>query len=215
MSTLTAVLIIGATVAVLLAAGVLIRARTGADSGARSLKRRFGPEYDRTLERYGGDHETARHDLRERVERYGGIRPVPLEPAIREHYVARWTTLQERFVDAPRQAVADADELLARIAATRGFPDPDRREEQLAALSVHHPRHVEGLRTLRRAVHSTSASTEELREALVHARALFEDLTAAAAGTSARTPAATEAARPRPASGRHRGHLLKPKGSDA
>lgn len=209
MSTLTAVLILAATVAALLAAGVLLRARTGTGSGTRSLKRRFGPEYDRTLERHGGARESAHHDLRERVERHGRIRPLPLEPAIREHYVAQWTMLQERFVDAPRQAVADADELLTRIAATRGFPDPDRRDEQLAALSVHHPHHVEGLRVVRRAAHSASASTEELREALVHARALFEDLTAHG------SPAGTAAARPRPESGRNRGHLLKPKGSGA
>ncbi|MFE5484401.1 hypothetical protein [Streptomyces sp. NPDC056527] len=209
MSTLTAVLIIAATVAALLVAGVLLRARTGTGSGTRSLKRRFGPEYERTLERHGGDSESAHQDLRERVERHGGIRPLPLEPAIREHYAAQWTMLQERFVDVPRQAVADADELLTRIAATRGFPDPDRGEEQLAALSVHHPHHVEGLRTVRRAVHSESASTEELRESLVQARALFEDLTAAG------DPTGTGAARTRSESGRNRGHLLKPKGSGA
>ncbi|MFE2560260.1 hypothetical protein ACFXGT_30420 [Streptomyces sp. NPDC059352] len=209
MSTLTIVLILVALVAVILAAGVVGRARVGTGSGTRLLKRRFGPEYDRTLERHGGDGESAHRDLRERVERYGRMRPLPLEPAIQEHYVAQWTMLQERFVDAPRQAVADAEELLTRIAAVRGFPDPDRREEQLAALSVHHPHHVEGLRAVRGAVHSGSVSTEELREALVHARALFEDLTAAGG------PAGTDAGRPRSVSGRNRGHLLKPKGSGA
>ncbi|MEE1751943.1 hypothetical protein [Streptomyces sp. SP18CS02] len=209
MSTLTVVLIVAVLVAALLVAGVLFRARAGTGSGTRSLKRRFGPEYDRTLQRHGGDSESAHHDLRERVEQYGRIRPLPLEPAVREHYVAQWTMLQERFVDAPRQAVADADELLTRIAATRGFPEPDRREEQLAALSVHHPHHVEGLRTVRRAAHSGSASTEELREALVHARALFEDLTAAG------RPVGAEAGGTRPMSGRKSGHLLNPKGSGA
>lgn len=208
MSTLTAVLILAATVAALVAAGVLLRARTGTRGDTRSLERRFGPEYGRTLERHGGDSESAHRDLRERIARHGGIRPLPLEPAVREHYTAQWTTLQERFVDSPRQAVADADELLTRIAATRGFPAADRLEDQLAALSVHHPHHVEGLREVRRAVHAESASTEESREALVHARALFEDLTTA-------TPDGTEAARTRSASRRHRGHLLKPKGSGA
>ncbi|MEU2117382.1 hypothetical protein ABZ567_17385 [Streptomyces sp. NPDC016459] len=202
MSTLTVVLIVAVLVAALLVAGLLFRARAGTGSGARALKRRFGPEYDRTLERHGGDSEAAHHDLRERVERHGHIHLLPLEPAVREHYVAQWTMLQERFVDAPRQAVADADELLTRIAATRGFPESDQSGEQLAALSVHHPHHVEGLRTIRRALHSTTASTEELREALVHARALFEDLTPSAG---------THAARTRPVSG----HLLKPKGSGA
>ncbi|MFF8607115.1 hypothetical protein ACF06X_14340 [Streptomyces sp. NPDC015346] len=208
MSTLTTVLIIAAVVAVLLAAGVLLRARSGPGSGTRSLKRRFGPEYDRTLERHGGDTEAAHHDLRERVERHGHIRLLPLEPAVREQYVAQWTTLQERFVDAPRQAVADAERLLARIAATRGFPAADRYDEQLAALSVHHPHHVDGLRRARGAAHSSSASTDQLRQALLQARGLFEALTTAA-------PAHGVTARPRKASGHGRGQLLKPKGSGA
>ncbi|MGW6564793.1 hypothetical protein [Streptomyces sp. NPDC054975] len=208
MSTLTTVLIIAAVVAALLAAGVLLRARTGTGSATRSLKRRFGPEYDRTLHRHGGDSEAAHRDLRERVELHGHIRPLPLEPAVREQYVAQWTTLQERFVDAPRQAVADAEQLLTRIAATRGFPDPERRDEQLAALSVHHPHHVDGLRRMRHAGHSKSASTEELREALVHARALFEDLTSPGHAGGAAT-------RSRPVPGRTRRHLLHTKGSGA
>ncbi|MFJ2938544.1 hypothetical protein ACIO8G_38125 [Streptomyces sp. NPDC087219] len=208
MSTLTTVLIIVALVAVVLVAGVLIRTRTGTGSGTRSLKRSFGPEYDRSFERHGGDVEATHRDLRERVERYGRIRPLPLEPAVREQYTAQWTTLQERFVDAPAQAVADAEQLLTRVAATRGFPDPDRRDEQLAALSVHHPHHVEGLRMIHRATRSGSASTEELREALVQARALFEDL--AGAGTTAGADGRRHSA---PVRGRV--PLLKPKGSGA
>lgn len=209
MSTTTVVLIIAAAVAALLVAGVLLRARKGTGKGTRSLERRFGPEYDRAVALHGGDRESAHHDLRERVERYGGIRPLPLEPAVREHYAAQWTMLQEGFVDAPRLSAADADELLTRIAATRGFPESDRPEDQLAALSVHHLHHVEGLRTIRRAARSEAASTEELREALVLARALFDDLTAGG------SPTATAAARTRPVSGRDHHHLLKPKGSGA
>ncbi|TXS21748.1 hypothetical protein EAO71_26965 [Streptomyces sp. ms191] len=208
MSILTTVLIIAAVLVVLLAAGVLLRARMGPSGGTRSLKRRFGPEYDRTLARHGGDGEAADRDLRERTERYGHLKPLPLEPAVREQYTAQWTTLQERFVDAPRQAVADAGALIGRVAATRGFPDADRPEEQLDALSVHHPRQVEGLRTARRGADSESASTEELREALVHARALFDHLTTAESATVA-------TARPHGTSGHRRGHLLKPKGSGA
>ncbi|MEK9521088.1 hypothetical protein ACIOMM_03785 [Streptomyces sp. NPDC087908] len=210
MSTLTTVLIIVALVAVVLVAGVLIRARTGTGSGTRSLKRSFGPEYDRSLERHGGDVDATHRDLRERTERYGGIRPLPLEPAVREQYTTQWTTLQERFVDAPAQAVADAEQLLTRVAAVRGFPDADRRDEQIGALSVHHPHHVEGLRTIHRATRSGSTSTEELREALVQARALFEDLTVtgSTAGADARR-------QPVPVPVRGRGPVLKPKGSDA
>ncbi|GGV08347.1 hypothetical protein GCM10010275_55790 [Streptomyces litmocidini] len=207
MSTQTAVLILAATIAVLLAAGFLVRALTGTDRGASALRRRFGPEYDHTLERHRGDTESAHRDLRERLDGYGDIRPLPLEPAVREDYTAQWTTIQERFVDAPRQAVVDADDLLARVAETEGFPDAGRREEQLAALSVHHPHHVEGMRAIRRAGRSASASTEELREALVHARALFEGLMETGRPTGAETV--------RPRSGRHRRRLINPKGSGA
>ncbi|WP_426361927.1 hypothetical protein [Streptomyces sp. E-08] len=205
MSTQNALLILAAAVAVLVAAGFLVRALSGTDRGASPLERRFGPEYARTLAWHGGDTESAHRDLRERLDAYGGIRALPLEPAVRAHYTAQWTQLQEGFVDAPRQSVADADELLARVAATEGFPDTDRREMQLVALSVHHPDHVEGLRALRRAAGSSTASTEELREALVEARALFEALM--------ETGSPTRVGAVRPGSGRHRGHLLKPKGS--
>ncbi|QNP63087.1 hypothetical protein [Streptomyces genisteinicus] len=211
MSTLMTVLIIAAVVAVALAAGALLYRRTGSGGGTRSLRRRFGPEYERTLARHDGDEAAADRELRDRVERYGGLKPLPLEPKVREEYTAQWTTLQERFVDAPRQAVADADRLLARIAETRGFPGAESHEEQTAALSVHHPHHVDGFREARRAAHHEAASTEDLREAMLHARALFEDLTDGGAPVSParqgqRVPKETALRRP---------NVLKPKGSGA
>ncbi|MFJ7956423.1 hypothetical protein ACIQ62_09055 [Streptomyces sp. NPDC096319] len=207
MSTQNALLVLAAAVAVLVAAGFLVRALSGTDRSASPLARRFGAEYDRTLAWHGGDTESAHRDLRERLDTYGRIRALPLEPAVRERCAAQWTLLQERFVDAPQQAVAEADELLARVAATEGFPDADHREMQLAALSVHHPSHVEGLRALRRARDSSTASTEELREALIESRALFDAL------METGSPTGVRAVRPGP--GRGRGHLLGPKGSGA
>jgi hypothetical protein len=103
--------------------------------------------------------------------------------AQREQYETRWTAVQERFVDSPREAVAEADRLLAEIAGARGFPDGGQYEEQLAALSVHHAHHVDGYRRVHRAAHLRAedardggTGTEDMREALVAARALFEEL---------------------------------------
>ncbi|MBM9621849.1 hypothetical protein [Streptomyces zhihengii] len=211
MSALTTVLIIAAVVAVAVAAGALLYPRMGRGGGTRSLRKRFGPEYERTLARHDGDAAAADRELKERVDRYGGFTPLPLEPKVREEYTAQWTTLQERFVDAPGQAVADAEHLLARIAETRGYPGADRHEEQTAALSVHHPHHVDGFREARRAAHSQSASTEELREAMLHARALFEELTD---GRAAASPARQGQRAPKDTPMR-RPNVLKPKGSGA
>src|SRR5205807_435430 len=124
-------------------------------------------------------------ELTERVERHGSLREQPLEPGRREELTARWTAAQEHFVDAPRDAVAEADRLIAELASLRGFPDDSHYEEQLAALSVHHADHVHGYRHVHRVARvgaggqdTGRADTEELREAMVEARALFEDLTA-------------------------------------
>jgi hypothetical protein len=184
MSTGVIIALIVIVAAVLIIAAVLAqRARRG--SGGQNLKRRFGPEYDRVVARHDGDEKAAERELAERVERHGSLRERPLEPAQREQYEARWTAAQERFVDSPREAVAEADRLLAELAGVRGFPDGAQYEEQLAALSVHHPHHVQGYRRVHRVARASvgseqngdgRAGTEEMREAMVEARALFEDL---------------------------------------
>ncbi|MEU7059326.1 hypothetical protein [Streptomyces sp. NPDC046197] len=174
-------LIVILAVVVVVAAALTLRAR--GPLGGPGLKRRFGPEYDRTVARHGGDTKAAERELATRLERHGDLRERPLEPAERERFEARWTAVQERFVDSPEEAVADADRLLAELAAKRGFPDGGQYEEQLDALSVHHGHHVHGYRRVHRAAHApvngapeSRAGTEELRESLVAARALFEDL---------------------------------------
>jgi hypothetical protein len=159
--------------------------------GGSSLKRRFGPEYERAVALHDGDTKAAERELAERVERHGDLRERPLDRAERDRYAARWTTVQEHFVESPREAVAEADRLLAEVAAVRGYPDGGRYEEQLAALSVHHADHVDGYRQVHRVARAgasggpgeTGAGTEEMRTALVGAHALFDDLT----GSGART----------------------------
>lgn len=167
--------------AVVVVAAVLSLRTRGGTGGGGSLRRRFGPEYDRTVAHHDGDERAAVRALTERVRRHGSLEKRPLRAAERERYEARWAAAQERFVDSPREAVAEADRLLGELAAARGFPDAGRYETQLEALSVHHAHHVHGYRRVHGAANAEggSAGTEEMREAMIEARALFEDLVAA------------------------------------
>lgn len=189
MSTLMIILLIVAVVVLAVAAFAVLNRRQQGAGGRRGLKRRFGPEYDRAVARHDGDTKAAERDLGERVKRHGSLRTRALDPAAREQYTARWTAVQERFVDSPRDAVAEADRLVAELAGARGFPDAGHYEDQIDALSVHHAHHVHGYRKVHRASlgatatgtadgDRTGADTEEMRAALVEARALFEALVA-------------------------------------
>ncbi|MEW2074005.1 hypothetical protein ACFZAG_12620 [Streptomyces sp. NPDC012403] len=195
-------------VAVAVVAAVLMSRARGPRHGT-GLKRRFGPEYDRAVARHDGDTKAAERELAERVERHGDLRVRSLEPAERERYEARWTAVQERFVDAPRDAVAEADRLIAELAAARGFPADGHYEDQLAALSVHHAHHVQGYRRVHRVAqagangaHDGGAGTEEMREALVEARALFEELVRPSRHEAGRHRAGADGHRTSPADGR-------------
>ncbi|MDW4906144.1 hypothetical protein RB628_12545 [Streptomyces sp. ADMS] len=175
----TGVLIVLIAIAILVAVvvgAVALNRRAAGSHGPRNLKRRFGPEYERVVSRHDGDTKAADHELAERVERHGDLRERPLEPAERERFAARWTAAQERFVESPQEAVAEADLLLAELAGARGFPDGGQYEEQFAALSVHHAQHVHGYRRVHRAAHENQADTEEMRTAMIEARAFFDDL---------------------------------------
>ncbi|MGW1671614.1 hypothetical protein [Streptomyces sp. NPDC002324] len=180
-------LIVIVAVVVVVAAVLARRARAGTGGGG-SLKRRFGPEYDRTVTRHDGDERAAARELAERVKRHGSMEKRALPSAERDRYESRWAAAQERFVDSPREAVAEADRLLSEVAAARGFPDGGQYETQVEALSVHHAHHVHGYRRVHLAAHTTGdgtqgrtgdvagTGTEEMREAMIEARALFEDL---------------------------------------
>ncbi|MEV1018951.1 hypothetical protein [Streptomyces sp. NPDC050264] len=181
MSTGMIIVLIVVGLVVVIAAGVFAARTT--PRGGRGLKRRFGPEYERVVARHDGDTKAAEQELTERVRRHGSLRMHDLQPAARERYLARWTSAQERFVESPAEAVAEAELLLADLAKERGFPDGGGFEERLEALSVHHGAHVHGYRRVHRAVNARAggadesrAGTEELRASMVEARALFEDL---------------------------------------
>ncbi|MWA15372.1 hypothetical protein [Streptomyces sp. BA2] len=171
---ITAVII---AVVVIAAAAVLFVGLRRARGGGRGLKHRFGPEYDHTVARHDGDVRAAEQELRERVRLHGSVKAEPLPPGARERYAAQWAGVQEQFVESPQQAVVEADALLARLARDRGFPDGERFDEQVAALSVHHAHSVHGYRKVHTATRG-QAGTEEMREAMVEARRLFEALVA-------------------------------------
>src|SRR5581483_5539156 len=130
----------------------------------RTLQGRFGPEYDRTVE----DADSRRDELEIR----------PLAPGARERYVAEWQTVQARFVDDPDNAVRDADRLIQSVMSDRGYPMEDF-EQRAADISVDHPDVVENYRQghrLTRAAATGDGTTEDLRQAMQHYRALFDEL---------------------------------------
>ncbi|MFD6552571.1 hypothetical protein [Streptomyces sp. NPDC058398] len=171
-------------IAVIVIAAVILfivgRGRIRADGG-RGLKHRFGPEYDRAVAGHNGDTKAAQQELGERVKQHGSLEERPLSPEDLARYRAQWADVQEQFVESPRKAVTAADALLAGLARDRGFPDGEQFDDQIAALSVHHATRVHGYRSVHTAAHG-QGDTEEMREAMVEARSLFETLVTEQAG---------------------------------
>ncbi|GAA3764339.1 hypothetical protein [Streptomyces tremellae] len=184
----TVLTVVGLIVVFVIVVALVLYIGPGRGRGKAGLRRRFGPEYERTLARHDGNTAEAEHELKERVARHGGLRLAPLAAGERERYTARWAGLQARFVESPREAVAQAERLIAELAAARGYPaadGPQAYDEQLDALSVHHAHRLDGYRRLHAVAHpaqpgegagESGADTEELREAMVGARGLFEQL---------------------------------------
>ncbi|MGR6974812.1 hypothetical protein ACU639_35305 [Streptomyces cynarae] len=143
----------------------------------RRLRERFGPEYQRTVEETGS-RRAAERELIEREQRHDALDVRPLPTSIRDRYTREWATVQEEFVDRPEEAVHDADRLVTSLMHERGYPT-EKFEEQLRDLSVEHGRTLEHYRAAH-AIDELStrhkADTEQLRNAMVHYRALLEDL---------------------------------------
>ncbi|WP_329013913.1 hypothetical protein OG271_05400 [Micromonospora rifamycinica] len=143
----------------------------------RALRSRFGPEYDQVVAEQDS-RGAAERELRERERRHAELELTPLDPQDRARYAAAWEELQVRFVDAPAETVADADELVSRLIAERGYPTGEF-SEQVAHLSVEHARtltHYREAHEIRLRHERGEAGTEDLRQAVVHYRALFADL---------------------------------------
>ncbi len=141
------------------------------------LRQHFGPEYDRAIAE-GGDRRRAEAKLEERTERVKKFNLRPLTAEDRARYSEQWNRVQAHFVDAPAGAVAEADQLLGDIMATCGYPMGDF-DQRAADISVEHPVVTQNYRSAHEiAVRQAKgqASTEDLRRAMIHYRALFEDL---------------------------------------
>ena len=178
LSTTELALIIGLfVIAVIVAAGiaawlVLRKRRT------EGLRTQFGgAEYDRALKE-DGSRRHAEAGLKERTQRVESLNIRPLAPGDRARFVESWSRVQARFVDGPGGAVTEADQLLRDVMSTRGYPVSDF-EQRAADISVDHPLVMENYRTAHAiAVRQTQgqANTEDLRQAMIHYRTLFEDL---------------------------------------
>jgi hypothetical protein len=166
-------------VAALLIGGAILWSRR---RRTEHLRDRFGPEYERTVESKG-DRAKAEADLAEREKRVSKLDIRPLSPAERREFIARWTEVQARFVDDPPRAVAFADALLGEVMKARGYPVSDF-EQRVGDISVDHPVVVEHYRKAHDIAEREArgdAGTEELRQAMIHYRALFDNLVGAEA----------------------------------
>jgi hypothetical protein len=144
---------------------------------SRQLRTHFGPEYDHALEGFG-ERRAAERALMDRTRRVGKLELRPLPAARRGEMWGRWQGLQARFVDDPESAIRDAHALLVLVMRERGYP-AGAFDEDVELLSVHHPAAVQHYRAAHRLADERARgqmATEQLRQALIHYRALFEDL---------------------------------------
>ena len=166
-------------VVAIVAVGLVVARSATRSVRSERLRRDFGPEYDRTVEATSGRKE-AEAELEARRQRRAQLDIRPLDPAARQQYARSWTATQSRFVDEPAEAVREADVLVMQVMRERGYPTAGF-EERSADVSVDHPVVVQNYRAahaIAMANEGGRANTEDLRQAMVHYRALFEDLLA-------------------------------------
>jgi hypothetical protein len=166
-----------AVVAILVIAGLVwlyVRKRRNTTA---DLRQKFGPEYERAVREHGSERK-AEARLADREKRVEGLNLRDLDPMERERFSTRWESLQSRFVDSPKGAVSEADDLVSSLMKTRGYPVSDF-EQRAADISVDHPRVVENYRSAHEIAlraGKNAATTEDLRTAMIHYRSLFEEL---------------------------------------
>jgi len=141
------------------------------------LREQFGPEYGHAVESYGS-RGAAEHELTKRTERVEQLHIQPLAPERSAQYAEQWRLVQAEFVDDPERAIGKADALIAEVLQARGYPMGDF-EQRAADVSVEHADVVDHFR----AAHAVAirvprgeATTEDMREAMLHYRTLFDDV---------------------------------------
>ena len=141
------------------------------------LRQKFGSEYDRAVLAHGSERK-AESKLEDREKRVEKLKIRDLDPTEHERYSKQWKSVQSRFVDSPKGAVAEADDLVSSVMKTRGYPVSDF-DQRAADISVDHPRVVENYRSAHEIalrLGRDQATTEDLRTAMIHYRSLFEEL---------------------------------------
>ena len=143
----------------------------------RRLQQRFGPEYGRAIDEFGS-RARAEAELKAREQRVEKLSIIPLAPADAARFTQAWSALQGRFIDNPKGVVVEADHLVRDLMLKRGYPMGDF-ERRAADMSVDHPAVVAAYRAAQAIAirdERGEADTEELRQAVVHYRTLFDEL---------------------------------------
>ena len=144
---------------------------------SQKLQERFGPEYDRTVHELGS-RTKGESELKAREKRVERLEILPLAPSEAARFSEAWQALQSRFVDNPKGVVVQAEQLVRELMQKRGYPMGDF-ESRAGDISVDHPDVVANYRSAQAIAvrdRQGSADTEELRKAVVHYRALFDEL---------------------------------------
>ncbi|MET7422657.1 hypothetical protein [Dactylosporangium sp. NPDC005555] len=142
-----------------------------------ALQQRFGPEYDRAVGEQP-NRRAAERDLQQRERRHADLQLKELDPQQRQRYSEQWERMQAHFVEEPEAATREADELVTKVMHERGYPTGDF-DEQVQDLSVDHAEtlgHYRDAHEINKVNERGQASTEQLRQALMHYRSLFADL---------------------------------------
>ena len=174
---ITNVTVIGLAVVVALIVGALIGTMVGRRQRTKRLQDRFGPEYDHTVNELG-DKRRAEQELETRLDHVKKLEIKPLSAEEIDRFTSDWQATQAEFVDEPLSAMQKADRLLHDVMQARGYPVEDF-EQGVADISVDYPDMVVDYRGLHQIAvkgNDEEVSTEEMRTAMVHARALFENL---------------------------------------
>jgi hypothetical protein len=172
MNTTAILLLVLIVVVIAVGAVIFLQRRRSA-----ALQQKFGPEYQRAVGQFG-DERKAEAELAAREKRVRSLNIRALTPEEHAQFADSWKKAQARFVDEPSQAAADADVLVKELMQARGYPVGDF-EQRAADISVGHPDVVNNYRTAREIAlrnNAGKATTEDIRQAMVHYRSLFEEL---------------------------------------
>jgi hypothetical protein len=165
-----------AVVLVLLVLGVILGAIFSRRQRSKKFQNKYGPEYDRTVQN-AGNEKKAQAEMGERQKHVDTMNIRPLSVSERARYQAEWTAIQAKFVDQPGQATVEADHLIMEVMKVRAYPVSDF-EQRAADISVNYPALVSNYRAAREIAiknEQHSANTEELRQALIYYRSLFDE----------------------------------------